>query len=94
MTIMQLPPREDNSHETSRPTDYDLPEYHPVYKNVHFMPPKLVDEFAVYNVEKERQAKRMGRDFQPVRPYLRHGMLELLETLAAKRPLRNFVRRR
>jgi len=91
MTIMQLPPREDNSYETSRPTDYDLPEYHPVYKNVHFMPPKLVDEFAVYNVEKERQAKRMGRDFQPVRPYLRHGMLELLETLAAKRPLWRFV---
>ena len=91
MTIMQLPPREDKSYETSRPATFYLPEHHEVFKNIHFTPPALLSEFDSYNDNAAKRAATQGNPFQPIRPYLRHGMLELLEALAAKRPLWRFV---
>jgi hypothetical protein len=87
-TVMPIPPREDKSIHTKVDPNFVLPDVHPVFKNVTFRTPKLENELIDYN---EKLKQRAREDFVPITLGIRHGMLQLIEAVALKRPLWNFT---
>jgi len=81
-TLMPLPPREDGRIDTKIDNSFVLPDVHPVHKNIVFRTPKL--EADLVSTNKKRDASKQ------ITLSIRHGMLQLLEELAAKRPLWRF----
>jgi hypothetical protein len=87
-TVMPIPPREDKSIHTKVDPNFVLPDVHPVFKNVTFRTPKLEKDLIDYN---EKLKQRAREDFVPRTLGIRHGMLQLVEALALKRPLWSFT---
>lgn len=79
-TVMPIPSREDRSIATKVDRNFVLPDVHPVYKNIIFRTPKLEAELIKTNM-KANPHVTLG---------IRHGMLQLVEALAPKRPLWKF----
>ena len=79
-TVMPIPPREDRSIATKVDRNFVLPDVHPVYKNIVFRTPKLEADLIKTNM-KANPHVTFG---------IRHGMLQLVEALAPKRPLWKF----
>jgi hypothetical protein len=86
-TVMPIPPREEGRVATSIDPNFVLPDVHPVYKNIILRTPSIEKDTA------ERNVTRANRGLNPVTLSIRHGMLQFLEALAAKRPLWRFEAR-
>jgi hypothetical protein len=82
VTLMPIPSREDGKIETKIDNCFVLPDVHSVHKNIVFRTPKLDADLIKSN--KSRDASKQ------ITLGIRHGMLQLLEELAAKRPLWRF----
>ena len=82
VTLMPIPSREEGRIETKVDSSFALPDVHPVHKNIVFRTPKIEADLIKSN--KSRDASKQ------ITLGIRHGMLQLLEELAAKRPLWRF----
>lgn len=82
VTVMPIPPRDKDSIATLIDHDFVMPDVHPVYKNIVFRTPKVEDD--IFRLNKKAAPSRVTLG-------IRHGMLQLLEALAPKRPLWTFT---
>ena len=90
-TVMPIPPREDNSIRTNIDPNFVLPDVHPVFKNITLRTPKIENELIEHNQKIQQRMQACNEAYKPTTLSIRHGMLQLVEALALKRPLWSFV---